>query len=148
MHYPYDAFLKNTGLSINFMSLHWHTSAFNRTLLRWGSAGNSCTRRVMITSFNVGVLVTFSLLPIGLILLIATIFSSGEQDSSSSVSSPVGVPVQLEILLPGVNLPLEEIGYYITTLVLCLVVHEMGHALAAVMEDVPVTGFGIKVRMI
>jgi len=56
--------------------------------------------------------------------------------------------VQLEILLPGVNLPLEEIGYYITTLVLCLVVHEMGHALAAVMEDVPVTGFGIKVRMI
>jgi len=102
----------------------------------------------MITSFNVGVLVTFSLLPIGLILLIATIFSSGEQDSSSSVSSPVGVPVQLEILLPGVNLPLEEIGYYITTLVLCLVVHEMGHALAAVMEDVPVTGFGIKVRMI
>lgn len=144
MHYPYDTFLKNTGLSINLMSLHWHTSAFNRTLLRWGSAGNSCTRRVMITSFNVGVLVTFSLLPIGLILLIATIFSSGEQDSSSSVSSPVGVPVQLEILLPGVNLPLEEIGYYITTLVLCLVVHEMGHALAAVMEDVPVTGFGIK----
>ncbi|XP_016985870.1 membrane-bound transcription factor site-2 protease [Drosophila rhopaloa] len=141
MHYPYDAFLKNTGLSVNFMSLHWHTSAFNRTLLRWGSAGNSCTRRVLLTSFNIGVLVTFSLLPIGLILLITTIFSNGEQDSSSS---PVGVPVQLEILLPGVNLPLEEIGYYITTLVLCLVVHEMGHALAAVMEDVPVTGFGIK----
>ncbi|XP_020800647.1 membrane-bound transcription factor site-2 protease [Drosophila serrata] len=145
MHYPYDAFLKNTGLSVNFMSLHWHTSAFNRTLLRWGSAGNSCTRRVMLTSFNVGVLVTFSLLPIGLILLIVTIFSSGEADGTG-VSSPSGggVPVQLEILLPGVNLPLEEIGYYITTLVLCLVVHEMGHALAAVLEDVPVTGFGIK----
>lgn len=145
MHYPYDAFLQNTGVSVNFMSLHWHTSAFNRMLLRWGSAGNSCTRRVMLTSFNFGVLVTFLLLPIGLIVIIVTIFSSGEADGSA-LASPSGVPpVQLEILLPGVNLPLEEIGYYITTLVLCLVVHEMGHALAAVLEDVPVTGFGIKV---
>ncbi|XP_017149107.1 membrane-bound transcription factor site-2 protease [Drosophila miranda] len=142
MHYPYDAFLKNTGLSVNFMSLHWHTNAFNRALLRWGSAGNSCTRNFMVTSFNVGVLLTFSLLPIGIILLIITIFSGGEADTSAPYAS--AMPVQLEILLPGVNLPLEEIGYYITTLVLCLVVHEMGHAMAAVLEDVPVTGFGIK----
>ncbi|XP_033253578.1 membrane-bound transcription factor site-2 protease-like [Drosophila miranda] len=105
MHYPYDAFLKNTGLSVNFMSLHWHTNAF-------------------------------------IILLIITIFSGGVADTSAPYAS--AMPVQLEILLPGVNLPLEEIGYYFTTLVLCLVVHEMGHAMAAVLEDVPVTGFGIK----
>lgn len=142
MHYPYDAFLKNTGLTVNFLTIHWHTTAFNRTLLRWGSAGNSCTRKMKLTSFNVGVVLTFALLPIGLILLIVTIFSSGETESAAAAG---GVPVQLEILLPGVNLPLEEFGYYITTLVLCLVVHEMGHAVAAVLEDVPVTGFGIKV---
>ncbi|KAH8280316.1 hypothetical protein KR018_002441 [Drosophila ironensis] len=138
MHYPYDAFLKNTGLSVNFLTLHWHTTAFNRTLLRWGSGANSCTRRMMLIGYNVGVLLTFSLLPVGLILLIVTIFSGSEPTAGGAGA------VQLEILLPGVNLPLEEIGYYITTLLLCLLVHEAGHALAAVLEDVPVTGFGIK----
>ncbi|XP_068145681.1 membrane-bound transcription factor site-2 protease [Drosophila tropicalis] len=145
MHYPYDAFLKNTGFTVNFMSVHWHTNAFNRMLLRWGSAGHSCTRNFLVRSFNVGVLFAFSLLPIGIILLIITIFNGGETaTSSSSLDSDAASLVQLEILLPGVNLPLQEIGYYIATLVMCLVVHELGHALAAVLEDVPVTGFGLK----
>ncbi|EDV98060.1 membrane-bound transcription factor site-2 protease [Drosophila grimshawi] len=144
MHYPYDAFLRNTGLSVNLLSLHWHSNAstFNRMLIRWGStAGNSCTRSVLVKSFNMGVLLSFLLLPVGLILLIITIFNGNEPTATTTKEATV----QLEILLPGVNLPLEEIGYYIATLLLCTLLHELGHALAAVLEDVPVTGFGFKI---
>jgi len=151
MHYPYDAFLRNTGLNVNFMSLHWHSSAsaFNRMLIRWGSSsGSSFTRNFLVKSFNMGVVLSFLLLPVGIILLIITIFSgsdSGTSAASTSTSTASMPAVQLEILLPGVNLPLQEIGYYIATLVLCTLLHELGHALAAVLEDVPVTGFGFKV---
>ncbi|KAL7735858.1 hypothetical protein ACLKA6_017856 [Drosophila palustris] len=152
MHYPYDAFLRNTGLNVNFMSLHWHSSAsaFNRMLIRWGStSGSSFTRNFLVKSFNMGVVLSFLLLPVGIILLIITIFSGSESGTTSSAASASATTastpaVQLEILLPGVNLPLQEIGYYIATLVLCTLLHELGHALAAVLEDVPVTGFGFK----
>lgn len=150
MHYPYDAFLRNTGLSVNFMTLHWHSnaSAFNRMLIRWGAtAGNSCTRSFLVKSFNIGVLLSFLLLPIGIILLIITIFNGSETGTSGGAAAAATASVQLEILLPGVNLPLQEIGYYIATLVMCTLLHELGHALAAVLEDVPVTGFGFKVSL-
>lgn len=148
MHYPYDAFLRNTGLNINFMSLHWHSSAsaFNRMLIRWGStSGSSFTRNFLVKCFNMGVVLSFLLLPVGIILLIITMFSGSGGTTAAGTAASEAPRVQLEILLPGVNLPLEEIGYYIVTLVLCTLLHELGHALAAVLEDVPVTGFGFKV---
>lgn len=37
--------------------------------------------------------------------------------------------------VPGVNLPISDIGYYVATLVICSVVHELGHAIAAVRYD-------------
>lgn len=158
MHYPYDAFLKNTGLTVQFMRLRWHTTAFNRAMLRWGN--NSAWMRLWLTrSYTVGVLVSLSLLPIGIILLFITIFN-GESSSTANVdtsgtsrngpSAESGVlqnAPKVEILLPGVNLPLEEIGYYALTLLLCTIVHEFGHALAAVQEDIPVIGFGFQLYL-
>lgn len=40
-------------------------------------------------------------------------------------------------------MPFNEIGYYVVTLVACTIVHELGHALAAVREDVQLYGIGI-----
>ena len=34
--------------------------------------------------------------------------------------------------MPGVNLPMSEIVYYLLTLFICAVFHEVGHAVAAV----------------
>ena len=34
--------------------------------------------------------------------------------------------------MPGVNLPNNQIGYYLMTLLVCGILHEVGHALAAV----------------
>ena len=46
-------------------------------------------------------------------------------------------------VMPGVNLPSSELLHYFLTLIVCGVVHEAGHALAASTEQVKVNGFGI-----
>lgn len=155
MHYPYDAFLQNTGLTVQFLRLKWHTTAFNRSVLRLGNSGGSCCRSWFTKSFTVGVLIALSLVPVGIILLFITIFGGGggsqQQDAGYGIgateSAARSQSFSVEILLPGVNLPLEEIGYYVATLLISTVIHELGHAVAAVMEDIPVTGFGFHVSL-
>ncbi len=44
--------------------------------------------------------------------------------------------------MPGVNLPMSQIGFYMLTLLVCAVLHEAGHALAALREKVRLHGFG------
>ena len=39
-------------------------------------------------------------------------------------------------------MPLEDLGYYFVTLLVCSVIHEAGHAVAAVHEDVRILSFG------
>ena len=34
--------------------------------------------------------------------------------------------------VPGVNLPTSQLGYYLLTLLVCGIFHELGHAIAAV----------------
>lgn len=58
--------------------------------------------------------------------------------SISEPSQQVLTPV-----MPGVNLPWNDIAYYLLTLVICGVFHEVGHALAASTEQVRVNGFGL-----
>lgn len=50
--------------------------------------------------------------------------------------------------LPGVDVPFNEIGYYIVTLAICSIVHELGHALAAAREDVQLFGLGMLIIFI
>lgn len=154
MLYPYEEFLKNTGLKVQFMRLKWHTTAFNRAVFRWGT-GNGCTRSWLTKSFTVGVIVSLSLVPIGIIVLFMTIFNGSKGSGNSGTQTAAGTGagwktdmVKLEILLPGVNLPLEEVGFYVATIMLSTIVHELGHALAAVLEDIPVTGFGFHASVI
>lgn len=41
------------------------------------------------------------------------------------------------------DIPFNELGYYVATLAICSIVHELGHALAAAREDVQLFGLGI-----
>ncbi|VDN38197.1 unnamed protein product [Dibothriocephalus latus] len=54
-------------------------------------------------------------------------------------------PIEKQIItpvMPGVNLPLSQVGFYMLTLLVCVVLHEAGHALAALREKVRLHGFG------
>lgn len=79
------------------------------------------------------------LLPVSILLLlysfIQNIFVGGEGESK----------VIIEPVLPGVNLPASELGYYSLTLVLCSIIHELGHALAAVLENVNLIDTGANI---
>lgn len=137
MHYPYVQFLHGTGLTVKFFRLQWYTTAFNRTLIKWS---NKCPR-FFATSFDLGVWISILLLPT---IFTYQIISWLLNDATTSAPIDIG----FEIMLPGVNLPLDEIGYYVAALAVSSVVHELGHGIAAVLEDVPVTGFGFFIFLI
>lgn len=137
MHYPYDAFLRGTGLTVKFFRLQWYTTAFNRTLIKWSNK----FPRFYTTSFDLGIWVSIFLLPMVFVYQILSSIMTYQIDSNE-------IDVGFEIMLPGVNLPVDEIGYYIAALTISSIFHEMGHGIAAVLEDVPVTGFGFYVFLI
>ncbi|ORZ16352.1 hypothetical protein BCR42DRAFT_414874 [Absidia repens] len=46
-------------------------------------------------------------------------------------------------MIPGVTLPLSHIGYYLSALLICGVIHEAGHAIASFTERVPIQSCGV-----
>ncbi|KAF6022735.1 MBTPS2 [Bugula neritina] len=54
----------------------------------------------------------------------------------------------LKPVIPGVNLPKKDLGYYLVTIFISALVHEFGHAVAAVRESVRINGFGMFVFVI
>lgn len=94
-----------------------------------------------------GCYITIVLFPFALVFVFSTIFSKSSH-SSAVTSSATENAARLEILLPGVNLPMNEIGYYLVALLICSVVHELGHGISAVLDDVPVLGFGLQFMFI
>lgn len=137
MHYPYIQFLSGTGLTIKFLRLQWYTTAFNRSLIKWA---NKCPR-FFATFFDLGVWISMLLLPIVFAYQILTSFMSNPTNSNE-------IDIGFEIMLPGVNLPIDEVGYYVIALAVSSVIHELGHGVAAVLEEVPVTGFGFYIFLI
>ncbi|KYQ58541.1 Membrane-bound transcription factor site-2 protease [Trachymyrmex zeteki] len=134
-HFPYLYFLENTGLEIQILRVKWFTTAFNRKIIKLGL---DCSR-FWIAWFNAGVIISIILLPIAVIIILKMTFNMWLAGSSSDTGSGV----ILEPMLPGVDIPFNEIGYYVTTLAICSIFHELGHALAAAREDVQLFGLGI-----
>lgn len=150
MLYPYIEFLKNTGLTIRLFRIQWHITAFNRLLVKWSNRLPNFLNFYKY-SFKLGAYLSIALLPVAVVMLLLSVFSSSTDNSKTTgvataqerpVSSTTEM-VRLEILLPGVNLPLEQFTYYISAMFVCSVWHELGHALASVWNDVPVLGFGL-----
>ncbi|XP_076303710.1 membrane-bound transcription factor site-2 protease [Lasioglossum baleicum] len=137
-HYPYIYFLKNSGLEIQVLRIKWMTTSLNRRIRKWGMTRS----KFWSAWFNAGVIVTTILLPLSIIAILKMTFniwmSGPSLDNNNSDSD-----FTLKPMFPGVNMPLSEYGYFIVTLVLCCIVHELGHALAAAREGVQLFGVGI-----
>ncbi|XP_039437742.1 membrane-bound transcription factor site-2 protease-like [Culex pipiens pallens] len=151
MHHPYEAFLRGTGLTVKFLRLQWHTTALNRSIVKWSTA----YPKLLDLSFGLGVYISIILMPLASFLIIASTFHTksghggkGSEGAGSNGVAGVKESVSLDLLIPGVNLPLNEIGYYVAALAINSVVHELGHGLAAVLEDIPIKGFGFHVMLI
>lgn len=145
MMLPYLELLQHTGISIKFFRLIFHTTKINRVIVKWSSKLPSFYKN----SFMLGSYVTIALFPIAIVFVFSSIFSkSSHSENVSSTTATTEDIARLEILLPGVNLPISEIGYYVAALLICSVVHELGHAVSAVLDDVPVVGFGLQLIFI
>lgn len=135
-HYPYLQFLNGTGFEIKFFQLRWTTTALNRLLLRWGS-GNSKFFNVW---FSLGLCTSLILLPVSIILLFVSIaqnlFFSNINENGKSAQV-------LDTVVPGIDFPASELGYYSLTLIVCSLFHEIGHALCAVREDIHLNFLGV-----
>lgn len=143
---PYYDFLKSTGITIKFFHLQIHSTSFNRIVTK------SIIKlpNIYKNSFKFGFYVTmFVLFPISLCLMIFSLFSSSTSQqqtnllaSSSSGSNNLAIETEdiahLEILLPGVNLPLNQIFYYILSLLICSVVHEAGKNLLLALKEIDI----------
>lgn len=58
------------------------------------------------------------------------------------------IKINFEPIVPGINLPFSEITYYSLTLISCSIVHEIGHALAAISENVHLVDVGTNIWFI
>ncbi|XP_059474280.1 membrane-bound transcription factor site-2 protease [Neocloeon triangulifer] len=130
-HLPYVYFVQKTGLEVSFLRLHWHTTAFNRLFQQW----SNWRPRLLAFWFSLGVIVSLPLMPVAAFLVLRGLFGSildGSKDKPSGF--------ELEPVVPGINLPMSQLGNYMTALAIGGILHEFGHALAAGREGISILG--------
>lgn len=115
MHYPYEAFLNGTGITIRPFCIQWYTTALNRAAIKWAHA----YPKLLTFSFDLGVFASILLFPLVLIWqinpFIADVISNESKiyKRDSNFRHNGKHAMQFELLLPGVNLPSDEISYYV-----------------------------------
>ncbi|XP_066994177.2 membrane-bound transcription factor site-2 protease isoform X2 [Anabrus simplex] len=134
----FDTLFKNTGFQIEVLRVRWFTTAFNRLVQKWGT----WHPKLLQCWFTMGSWFSLGLLPLATYLIIKASIDIWQTDSDGNGSKQTQAPV-LEPMVPGINIPISDLGYYVITLITCSVVHEVGHAIAAVREDVHISGFGL-----
>ncbi|XP_033112702.1 membrane-bound transcription factor site-2 protease-like isoform X2 [Anneissia japonica] len=126
----YCEFQDRNGIQVTVAQVRWYSTCLNRVFLKVGQWKPALTR----VWFTAGVWFGIAAMLSSIALLIWTLIKSFSVEKKERVLTPV---------MPGVNLPLNQIVYYFAVLFISGVFHEFGHAMAAVREQVRVNGFGI-----
>ena len=116
---------------MSFAHIRFYTTKFNNLFKLWAVLN----RRWARAWFGVGVLVGVILMVASVVVLVIALYQTF---FSTAKSEKILTPI-----MPGVNIPWNELAYYFVTLVVCGTFHEVGHALAAVTEQVRINGFGV-----
>lgn len=133
-NHPYIRLMERAGIVLKFGQIRLTTTRYNRIFV-W--LGNKKVKFQKIW-FSIGAVIAALLVVPSICILVMTIARNTfpSRDNSEQVLSAV---------LPGVNLPTNEIPFYSIALIFCIVFHELGHALAAVREEVKILGSGLAV---
>ena len=120
------------------------------------NASKTIKRFLLSTWFNIGALITILLIIPSIVILLRNLndntLPSYYGASAANIPSHVTKEdvqdkhsttekLSFQVMLPGVTLPISEIGYYVIALLLCSVVHEGGHAIAAILEGIILSRF-------
>ncbi|XP_003218885.1 membrane-bound transcription factor site-2 protease isoform X1 [Anolis carolinensis] len=133
----YEDWLTYYGLTVSPFHMRWQTALFNRLFYSWGR----WKPRLLYLWFNMGMIFGIAAMFGSVILLGKTLLQTLSQMLSES---PTGQNDQmLQVVVPGVNLPISQLSYFFTAILISGVIHEVGHGVAAIREQVRFNGFGI-----
>ncbi|NXJ03520.1 MBTP2 protease, partial [Odontophorus gujanensis] len=162
----YEDWLVNYGLSVSPFHMRWQTALFNRQFYNWGR----WKPRFLYLWFSMGMVFGIVAMFGSVILLGKTLIQTlaqmlteaptAQNDRMLQVvvsvlkSSSEGCELMLTIFLmrysilksshvPGVNLPVSQLSYFFSAILISGVIHEVGHGVAAIREQVRFNGFGI-----
>ncbi|XP_075903471.1 membrane-bound transcription factor site-2 protease [Nelusetta ayraudi] len=138
----YESWLASRGLMLSPFHVRWQTTMFNRLFAH-------CARinpRALFLWFNSGLLFGIFAMLGSVVLLVQTLQQTLAQMTTNNPR--MGSQQTLQVVVPGVNLPTSQLGYFFTALLLSGIIHELGHAVAALREQVRVNGFGMFVFVV
>ncbi|XP_054478915.1 membrane-bound transcription factor site-2 protease [Anoplopoma fimbria] len=138
----YESWLASRGLMLSPFHVRWQTTMFNRLFAY-------CARinpRAQYLWFNSGLVFGLVAMVGSVVLLTKTLQQTLAQMTTDNPR--MGGQQALQVVVPGVNLPTSQLGYFFSALLLSGVIHELGHAVAALREQVRVNGFGIFVFVV
>uniref|UniRef100_A0A668A4I8 Membrane-bound transcription factor site-2 protease n=1 Tax=Myripristis murdjan TaxID=586833 RepID=A0A668A4I8_9TELE len=160
----YESWLASRGLMLSPFHVRWQTTMFNRLFAY-------CARinpHALFLWFSSGLVFGVIAMLGSVLLLIRTLQQTLAQMTTDNPRIAVGVCVLVEsvsqceclrqsflflvslmrLQVPGVNLPTSQLAYFFIALLLSGVIHELGHAVAALREQVRVNGFGMFVFVV
>ncbi|XP_040194184.1 membrane-bound transcription factor site-2 protease [Rana temporaria] len=138
----YEEWLSSRGLSISPFHIRWQTTVFNRLFYKWGR----WKPHFLYLWFNLGMVFGIIAMFGSIILLGKTLIQTLNQMMAESPGNQNDR--MLQVVVPGVNLPVSQLTYFFSAIFISGVIHEVGHGVAAVRETVRFNGFGMFVFVV
>ncbi|XP_044297632.1 membrane-bound transcription factor site-2 protease isoform X2 [Varanus komodoensis] len=133
----YEDWLTSHGLTLSPFHMRWQTTLFNRLFYSWGR----WKPKFLYLWFSMGMFFGIAAMFGSVVLLGKTLMHTLSQMWSEA---PTGQNDQmLQVVVPGVNLPISQLSYFFTAILISAVIHEVGHGVAAIREQVRFNGFGM-----
>ncbi|XP_059823704.1 membrane-bound transcription factor site-2 protease isoform X1 [Hypanus sabinus] len=133
----YEECLTKLGISIAPFHIRWQSTFFNRFFLKMGRWKPQFLYLWFSLGMGFGVVFMF----ISIILLTKTLAQTlAVMSADGTVAENKRI---LQVVVPGVNLPTSQLVYFFTVILISGIIHEIGHGVAAVREQVRFNGFGM-----
>ncbi|XP_062841539.1 membrane-bound transcription factor site-2 protease [Trichomycterus rosablanca] len=137
MKIRYESWLSSTGLTLSPFHIRWHTNMFNPLFARCAHLNPHFLYIWFSAGMVFGVVAMFG----SVVLLGRTLLQTLAQMMSEM---PEGSHEQvLQVVVPGVNLPVSQLAYFFVAILVSGLIHEFGHGVAALREQVRLNGFGM-----
>ncbi|XP_028655271.1 membrane-bound transcription factor site-2 protease [Erpetoichthys calabaricus] len=140
--HSYENWLTSNGLMLSPFHVRWQTGLFNRLFAKWGRWNPKFLYYWFTMGMVFGIMAMFG----SIVLLFKTLMQTLSQ---MMYESPEGSNEQmLQVVVPGVNLPVSQMAYFFVAILISGVIHEIGHGVAAIREQVRFNGFGMFIFII
>jgi len=130
-----NKFCESNNIDISFFQIKYFTTKLNRFLYKLSMYNVRCW-------FNAGVITCGFLMVISVLFLFYNLLWAFKEFSTPSTQGQASNQV-LRVIVPGINFPLEDVGFLIIAIFFSGLFHEIGHAVAALREGVKVEGLGV-----